>query len=142
MALAARQPDTVAAVEQSKAHNERKGYSISPATGVISSRSPASWAAVKQQQAAIERIENELVLACCVPLCLSWWPTACHLPAMPVPALHFRVSHRCLARPQAFTKSASRVDATVNLASVRPLAAISSTVRRMRVASGCAASQV
>jgi hypothetical protein len=55
---------------------------------------------------------------------------------MPVPALHFRVSYRRLARPQAFTKSASRFAATVSLASVRPLAAISSTERRMRVASG------
>ena len=40
-----------------------------------------------------------------------------------------------------FTKSPSKFAATVSLASVRPLAAISSTERRMRVASGWAASQ-
>lgn len=43
--------------------------------------------------------------------------------------------------PSAFTKSPSRFAATVSLASVRPLAAISSAERRIRVASGCAASQ-
>ena len=40
------------------------------------------------------------------------------------------------------TRSPSKFAATVSLASVRPLAAISSTERRIRVASGCAASQV
>lgn len=37
---------------------------------------------------------------------------------------------------QLFTMSPSKFAATVSLASVRPLAAISSTERRMRVASG------
>jgi hypothetical protein len=51
-------------------------------------------------------------------------------------ALRFGVSHRCLALSQALTRSPSRFAATVSLASVKPLAAISSTERRMRVASG------
>src|SRR6266478_6771953 len=42
---------------------------------------------------------------------------------------------------QPFTKSPSKFAATVSLASVRPLVAISSTERRMRVALGWAASQ-
>lgn len=52
------------------------------------------------------------------------------------PTLHSRVPYRCRGAHQALTKSPIKFAVTVSLASVRPLAAISSIERRMRIASG------